>query len=221
MRAIEEVEMLSTTGSGAEGAGLGDVAVTLPTVSRKSRSIFRCIPCDCHTTLVHSSILVFACVFSAGYFLVWLTCSVSASFLPEFPPLELGDSCVKVLQKQGMCAANAEADSQEKGARATVLHFAALILAFLTNNKWLKCTACPKTSFCVEAALCLLTGIAFIYALQEHSACFSCGLAPSEGSQGFDTYDGAEVPDIAASKPVGLLTLMRFESLASSRASSY
>ena len=208
--------MLSTTGSGAEGAGLGDVAVTLPMVSRNSRSIFRCIPCDCHTTLVHSSILVFACSFSAGYFLMSLTCSVTASFLPEFPPLELGDSCVEVLQKQGMCAANAEADSQEKGARATVLHFAALILAFLTNNKWLKCTACPKTSFCAEAALCLFTllstSTAFISTLQEHSACFSCGLAPSEGSQGFDTYDGAEVPDIAASEAVGLLTLMRFES---------
>ena len=34
----------------------------------RSRSLFRCIPCDCHTTLVHSPLLVFACSLSACYF---------------------------------------------------------------------------------------------------------------------------------------------------------
>ena len=39
-----------------------------PDPAPRSRSLFRCIPCDCHTTLVHSPLLVFACSLSAGYF---------------------------------------------------------------------------------------------------------------------------------------------------------
>ena len=104
-----------------------------------------------------------------------------------------------------MCAANGEPDGLEQS--STYIYVVALVLAFLANNKWLNCTAHPKTSFCAEVALCLLTGImvfvAFIATMEEQSLCFSCEQVPYIdqifGQAGFDYKS--------------LLSLMRYRSV--------
>jgi len=148
----------------------------------RSRSLFRCIPCDCHTTLVHSPLLVFACLLSAGYF------GVSLAF--DLLLLAFGDlrkdnfflvHCSDIFNAQRQtCVVEKEVAQAESAANS--IHLTALILALLINNKWLKCqlTTLPKTSLCAEVAVCLLTGImgfaAFIASTVEVSACFSCEL---------------------------------------------
>ena len=57
------------------------------------QSLFRCIPCDCHTTLVHSPLLVFACSLSAGYFGVTLAFSL---LLQNFGALNQGEDLILV-----------------------------------------------------------------------------------------------------------------------------
>ena len=206
----------TTTGVGAEGAGSGDVALTLPTeqtprqlrspapladrqpdIAPNSHSIFRCIPCDCHTTLVHSPMLAFASSFSAGYLVLSLLFGLSTSYLhlPFPPPPVLGlkscsylrDRAIRFTNVAAMCAANADFDDEAEldtliwgQFNKYPIYLVAIILAFLINNKWLKCTACPKTSCCADVALCLLTGItgfAAVFAtMVEQSACFSCEL---------------------------------------------
>ena len=148
----------------------------------RSQSLFRCIPCDCHTTLVHSPLLVFACLLSAGYF------GVSLAF--DLLLLAFGDlrkdnfflvHCSDIFNAQRQtCVVEKEVAQAESAANS--IHLTALILALLINNKWLKCqlTTLPKTSLCAEVAVCLLTGImgfaAFIASTVEVSACFSCEL---------------------------------------------
>ena len=153
-----------------------------PSPAPRSRSLFRCIPCDCHTTLVHSPLLVFACLLSAGYF------GVSLAF--DLLLLAFGDlrkdnfflvHCSDIFNAQRQtCVVEKEVAQAESAANS--IHLTALILALLINNKWLKCqlTTLPKTSLCAEVAVCLLTGImgfaAFIASTVEVSACFSCEL---------------------------------------------
>ena len=148
----------------------------------RSRSLFRCIPCDCHTTLVHSPLLVFACLLSAGYFGVSLAFNL---LLLAFGHLRKDKfflvHCSDIFNAQSQtCVVEKEVAQAESAANS--IHLTALILALLINNKWLKCqlTTLPKTSLCAEVAVCLLTGImgfaAFIASTVEVSACFSCEL---------------------------------------------
>jgi hypothetical protein len=168
-----------------------------PDPAPRSRSLFRCIPYDCYTTLVHSPLLVFACSLSAGYFGVSLTFGLLLRtfggmdkdqdlFLLHCSDIFAGQVCAGevgvIYSSEGEIDGGNEA-SQAKSA-ANELLLIALILALLINNKWLKCqcTARPKTSICTQVAVCLLTGViglaAFIAWTVEVSACFSCKLAP-------------------------------------------
>ena len=153
-----------------------------PSPAPRSRSLFRCIPCDCHTTLVHSPLLVFACLLSAGYFGVSLAFNL---LLLAFGHLRKDKfflvHCSDIFNAQSQtCVVEKEVAQAESAANS--IHLTALILALLINNKWLKCqlTTLPKTSLCAEVAVCLLTGImgfaAFIASTVEVSACFSCEL---------------------------------------------
>ena len=224
-----------TTSSTARAVGTGDLAVTLvtdqpePTVRvidddvvhpqaldsgqspfpnaqepRRAAGL-RCIPCDCHTTFVHSPLLHFACSLSAGYFIVLITFGLSASFLPNPPRVS---TCHDFLVDPTLCVATAAAAAAGDTAVAAVDHrlpfLVALLLAFLTNNKWLRCADRPTASFRCEVAVGFLAGsmalVAFIVAWVEHSACFACELVPAMAAQ---------------PEATGLLTLLRYESLLS------
>ena len=173
-----------------------------PDPAPSTKSLFRCIPCDCYTTLVHSPLLVFACSLSAGYFGVSLTFSLLLIALGEIKQDEdlFLVSCSDRFNAS-MCAADVDKEVAQAESGAIGLHLTALILALLINNKWLKCqcTALPKMSLCAEVAVCLLTGVmglaAFIAWTAEVSTCFSCKL-------------GENTTDIDQS----LLSVMRFES---------
>ena len=174
-----------------------------PSPAPRSRSLFRCIPCDCHTTLVHSPLLVFACSLSAGYFGVSLTFSLLLIALGEIKQDEdlFLVSCSSRFNAS-RCAADVDKEVAQAESGAIGLHLTALILALLINNKWLKCqcTALPKMSLCAEVAVCLLTGVmglaAFIAWTAEVSTCFSCKL----GENSTDPLDQS------------FLSVMRFES---------
>ena len=133
-----------------------------PDPAPSTKSLFRCIPCDCHTTLVHSPLLVFACSLSAGYFGVTLAFSL---LLQNFGALNQGEdlilvSCSEIFNAERQtCAVEKEVAQTESAAND--IHLTALILALLINNKWLKCqcTTLPKTSLCAVVAVCLLTGV--------------------------------------------------------------
>jgi len=180
-----------------------------PSPAPRSRSLFRCIPCDCHTTLVHSPLLVFACSLSAGYFGVSLAFSL---LLQNFGAFNQGEDlilvhCSDIFDAEN-CAADVDKEVAQAESAANRLHVTALVFALLVNNKWLKCqcTALPKTSLCALVAVCLLTGVmglaAFIASTVEASACFSCKLVPDIQLR----FENQKVDFVS------LLSVMRFES---------
>ena len=199
-----------------------------PDPAPRSKSLFRCIPCDCHTTLVHSPLLVFACSLSAGYFGVTLAFSL---LLQNFGALNQGEdlilvSCSEIFNAERQtCAVEKEVAQTESAAND--IHLTALILALLINNKWLKCqfATLPKTSLCAEVAVCLLTGVmgiaAFIASTVEASACFSCELITGENStinfESFEAFVMSLFPAVTSLfrstvRAVSPLSVMRFES---------
>ena len=173
-----------------------------PDPAPSTKSLFRCIPCDCHTTLVHSPLLVFASSLSAGYVGVSLAFSQLLIALGE---ISRDDDlflvhCSDIFDAE-ICAADVEKEVAQAESGANGLHLTALILALLINNKWLKCqcTTLPKMSLCAVVAVCLLTGVmglaAFIASTVEASACFSCKLG-----------EGRSI------RALSFLSVMRFES---------
>ena len=117
-------------------------------------------------------------------------------------------TCHDFLVDPRVCVATATAaaagDTAVDAVDHTLPYLFALLLAFLANNKWLRCADRPTASFRCEVAVGLLAGImalvAFIMAWVEHSACFACDLVPAMAAQ----------PTITA-----ILTLLRLESLLS------
>ena len=199
-----------------------------PDPAPRSKSLFRCIPCDCHTTLVHSPLLVFACTLSAVYFGVSLAFSL---LLLAFGELRGKNPflahCSDIFNAEKCAAVDVEKEVAQAESAANGLHLTALILALLINNKWLKCqfATLPKTSLCAEVAVCLLTGVlgfaAFIASTVEASACFSCELITGENStinfESFEAFVMSLFPAVTSLfrstvRAVSPLSVMRFES---------
>ena len=199
-----------------------------PDPAPRSKSLFRCIPCDCHTTLVHSPLLVFACSLSAVYFGVSLAFSL---LLLAFGELRGKNPflahCSDIFNAEKCAAVDVEKEVAQAESAANGLHLTALILALLINNKWLKCqfATLPKTSLCAEVAVCLLTGVigfaAFIASTVEASACFSCELITGENStinfESFEAFVMSLFPAVTSLfrstvRAVSPLSVMRFES---------